>query len=237
VTIKGRLILDSPAEGSLNMAVDERLFREASEKPDFLPTLRIYGWIRPTVSLGRRQNLDDVNLRACRSAGIDVVKRFGGGAAVYHHLEEITYCFVTRPDVFPIPSGNRWREIFCSLLEKLGLESEPCRSNRQASQTTCFSSAEADEPTIGGGKWVGSARRKSRTAYLQHGSILLKRQPELMSRIIKEPAPDSSIGLADLIPGLEKDDVIPAFIEAVELVFAIQLESITEQEIVDADYL
>jgi len=45
-----RLIIDPPAEGAWNMAVDEALLDAAAETN--MPTLRFYQWQCPTLSLG-----------------------------------------------------------------------------------------------------------------------------------------------------------------------------------------
>ena len=48
-----RLIVDGPVDGALNMALDRaaQLAREMGAVP---PTLRIYGWTVPTVTLETR---------------------------------------------------------------------------------------------------------------------------------------------------------------------------------------
>ena len=45
-----RLILDAPAAGPWNMAVDEALLHSAADTGRL--TLRIYAWAEPTLSLG-----------------------------------------------------------------------------------------------------------------------------------------------------------------------------------------
>ena len=47
-----RLLVDPPASGEWNMAVDEALLLDCAESG---PTLRLYTWDTPTVSLGYRQ--------------------------------------------------------------------------------------------------------------------------------------------------------------------------------------
>ena len=52
-----RLIVDPPAAGSWNMAVDEALLAAAVD--DGVATLRFYQWNEPTLSLGYFQRYDD----------------------------------------------------------------------------------------------------------------------------------------------------------------------------------
>ena len=66
-----------------NMALDEALLllHEAHTAP---PTLRVYGWYQPTLSLGYAQNArQEVDLAACQAQGVAVVRRPTGGRAVH----------------------------------------------------------------------------------------------------------------------------------------------------------
>ena len=77
------------SDGAWNMAVDLALLRGLPTAAG-RPTLRLYGWARPTVSLGRFQGLEGVDLEACRESGVDVVRRPTGGRGVLHD-DEVTY--------------------------------------------------------------------------------------------------------------------------------------------------
>ncbi|MGL5096102.1 MAG: hypothetical protein ACRDD1_10965, partial [Planctomycetia bacterium] len=54
-----RLIVDGPADGAWNMAVDEALLLAAIEQPGGAPTFRWYRWSTATLSVGYFQNLAD----------------------------------------------------------------------------------------------------------------------------------------------------------------------------------
>ena len=223
--VKARLILDPPRDGFWNMAADETLFNNivsqgSHPEGNFAATLRIYGWSRPTLSLGRRQKLSDANLETCRLRSIDVVKRIGGGGAVLHD-SEITYCFVSRIGLAGMPDvtdAKIWRAIFVSLLESLGITGDSPESRREARpcEAACFATANSDEPTINGRKWVGSARRKSRVCFMQHGSILLKPQPAILGKLMPGSGPDISAGLTEFVPSLTGQSATDAFVSAVE---------------------
>src|SRR5207248_1466855 len=91
--LEWRLIEDRPAVGAWNMAVDEALL-EAARRDEAPPTLRFYGWARPTLSLGRHQDPDEHIDHAFRCRrGIDLVRRPTGGRAVLHD-HEVTYSIV-----------------------------------------------------------------------------------------------------------------------------------------------
>src|SRR5574341_1143833 len=93
-----RLILDGKDDGPTNMAVDQAIFRsvEIGASP---PTLRFYGWMPPTISLGYAQDMGVLDLEKCLSSGVGIVKRPTGGKAVFHD-KEVTYSLSC-----PIPSG------------------------------------------------------------------------------------------------------------------------------------
>ncbi|HBE46121.1 MAG TPA: lipoate--protein ligase family protein, partial [Spirochaetaceae bacterium] len=78
---------------AFNMGLDEALLGSVAEGKS-LPTLRFYGWKPPAVSIGYFQGLhEEVDVDACRAAGVDVVRRITGGGAVFHHYE-VTYSIV-----------------------------------------------------------------------------------------------------------------------------------------------
>src|SRR2546430_12830003 len=81
-----RLLVDAPAAGAWNMAVDEVLLDgvAAGTTP---PTIRFYGWTPPCLSLGYFQPFDVVDVDGCRALGVDVVRRPTGGRAILHDRE------------------------------------------------------------------------------------------------------------------------------------------------------
>ena len=72
------------------MAVDDALLDGLA--PGYAYTLRLYGWRRPTVSLGYAQPwAEGYDPRVARRLGIDLVRRTTGGRAVLHSVDELTY--------------------------------------------------------------------------------------------------------------------------------------------------
>lgn len=205
------------------MVADEALFISAAQLP-YAATLRLYSWDPPTLSLGRRQRLEEVNAEKCRAMGIDVVKRIGGGAAVYHG-DEITYCFVSRNDFLAVPTVGQWHAAFSLFLEKLGLTPDAANAPDASRHDgyACFACAAEDEPTLGGKKFVGSARRKSKTVFLQHGSILLSPQPDFLRELVTGAEADASIGLKTLLPSLTREAAHAALIAAIEKTFSLRM--------------
>lgn len=170
--------IDSPAApGDFNMACD--YFLPSSLKPDNGCILRLYTWSRPAISLGYHQDAAEVDLKACASEGIDVVRRPTGGRAILH-AQELTYCFIA--PVGDNSGRERLRMIYRSVhraifisLNDFGIEASfaPDRKNRQQHNPLCFATSAGTELEYEGKKIVGSAQRLLPGTILQHGSILL----------------------------------------------------------------
>ncbi len=81
------LLLDPPADGAWNMAVDETLLEDAAGEGHC--TLRFYQWAEPTLSLGYFQAYAD-RARHEASSRSPVVRRTSGGGAILHDFD-VTY--------------------------------------------------------------------------------------------------------------------------------------------------
>src|SRR5512147_2962821 len=98
-----RLLNTDHLDGATNMAIDEAISRavQANRVP---PTLRFFGWQPACLSLGQAQPGGDVDLAACRAAGVDVVRRPTGGRAILH-TDELTYSAIA-PEREPRVAGT-----------------------------------------------------------------------------------------------------------------------------------
>ena len=167
-----------------NMAVDEAVSERvaADEAP---PTLRIYGWAPPGVSLGSFQALDEaVNVGAIRRRGYDLVRRPTGGRAIIHH-DEVTYSVAIRADAL-CDGGSvvrSYREISRGIevaLTRLGVPAhipERRRATRAKAHdlpAVCFAKAMGGDMVVDGRKIVGSAQMRRAGTILQHGSIPIR---------------------------------------------------------------
>lgn len=163
------------------MAVDEAIAREAGAGR-VLPTLRLYAWDPPCVSLGRHQSLSEVDLARCRAAGVDVVRRPTGGRAILH-VDELTYS-VSGPADEPRLRGAvmdaylRLSEGLVAGLERLGFPVHKADARARVGpdvSAACFEVPSAYEIlSWDGRKVVGSAQTRKRAWVLQHGAIPLR---------------------------------------------------------------
>lgn len=169
-----RLIRSGYRDGCYNMAVDEALFLSVKEEKA-PPTLRFYGFSPACLSLGYSQRAEkEIDLSACRSLGIDVVRRPTGGRAVLHK-GDITYSVVAR---FPWSLKETYRYLSLALargLRSLGVEAQlaPARPGLRPGSPDCFASPSWYELLVGGKKIAGSAQKRDHNCFLQHGSILI----------------------------------------------------------------
>lgn len=192
-----RLLVDAALPGAVNMARDVAMLEAAADGTG-LPSLRLYGWNPPCLSLGRHQGVEAADLEFCRAEGIDVVRRPTGGRALLHHLE-LTYALAAPLGAGPLPRGlqEAYRAICGALvaaLRSLGVAAEltPGEVNLELpsprSPVPCFEAPAGGEVVVGGRKLVGSAMRAHGGAVLQHGAVLLDWDGRLQA---------GALGLAD----------------------------------------
>ncbi len=265
--------------GAANMALDAAILAavDAGEAP---PTLRLYGFAPPALSLGYGQPDDEVDFEACRRLGIEVVRRPTGGRAVLHD-RDLTYALVvpsSDPRFPPSVSGSYQvvAEALRDALSALGVRGvelaprratggeppagaagkaapgraphappgsvraplppatfdvgaraaedlapdsvvaplPPAASSRRPGESArggrgvraaCFGAAARAELLVGGRKVAGSAQRRGRHAFLQHGTILIDPDPDRLAACLRGAdaarLAASMVGLARL-PGV-----------------------------------
>jgi lipoate-protein ligase A len=241
VAARWRLLLDGPASGPWNMAVDAALL--AAAQRGAAPTLRFYSWDGAWLSLGLAQALAPERRAACRAAGIGVVQRSTGGRAVLHGAD-LTYA-VAAP-VSALPRGlratyARLGEALREGLAALGVAAERCAAGaptRRPPAFDCFGAPAPDELSVGGCKLVGSAQRRSAGGVLQHGSLRLAPDPP-GARAAAGLAGDAATSLAELGFALGAERVREALVAAFARVLDLRFEtaSLGERELAEAALL
>ncbi|MFN3308832.1 MAG: biotin/lipoate A/B protein ligase family protein [Anaerolineales bacterium] len=191
-----RLVITPPARGAWNMAIDEAIL-EAIGKELVPPTLRLYAWDPPCLSLGYAQSIAEVNLVALFSNGWDLVRRPTGGRAILH-TDELTYA-VIGPHHEPhlqggvLESYQRLSQALLKALELLNISAQakpltaanpsriqlPSESSNQPLNSSapinpvCFEVPSNYEILVQGKKIIGSAQARRKEGVLQHGSFPL----------------------------------------------------------------
>ena len=199
-----RLLKDGLRDGASNMALDETMLW-AGIKRLIRPTLRLYGWSRPTVSIGYAQDArKDIDLERCQELDLGLVRRPTGGRAVLHE-HELTYSLVAPEKVFSKPSSilEIYKEISGALiagLSLLGIEAQlvPVQRSKMPPSAFCFSSPSAYEVAVQGNKLVGSAQKRSRGYVLQQGSIIIDIDQGKLAAIFKHSSPRSCSAMTSI---------------------------------------
>lgn len=189
-----RLILDPPLPGKENMERDLEIMDEVS-KGDCPPTLRLYRWSPPAVSIGYFQDENEVvDLAACRDSGIDVVRRPTGGRAVLHD-QDLTYSIIV-PEAHPFINMGGVIDVYrgisrgivtaFSLLGIVASIAPEEESGAGLAPGSCFDTTSAYEIRVDGKKVVGSAQLRRDGIVLQHGAIIFKLPTDLYRKVLKK---------------------------------------------------
>ena len=176
-----RLLLSEPLSGPENMALDEALLENVG-RGMAAPTLRLYAWRPPCLSLGYAQPVGDVDQTALAEHQWDVVRRPTGGRAILH-TDELTYAVIAPADHPDMRGGvlesyRRLGQGLIAALDTLGLQVDPVHAEplpgAVRENPVCFEAPSAYEITVDGMKLIGSAQVRRRAGVLQHGTLPLQ---------------------------------------------------------------
>jgi lipoate-protein ligase A len=175
-----RLLLTPEGPGAWNMAVDEAILEAATHR-EVLPTLRLYAWNPPCLSLGYAQPISDVDESRLEEFGWDLVRRPTGGRAILH-TDELTYS-VCGPEDEPVLAGDilssykRLSSAILAAIEQIGIRVQALpqekNANSKSPEPVCFEVPSNYEITADGKKLVGSAQARRQGGVLQHGTLPL----------------------------------------------------------------
>jgi len=196
-----------PGGACFNMALDEAIASLVIRNKT-APTLRIYDWNHPSVTLGRFQRASDVDVMFCEEMDIPIVRRPTGGRAILHG-KELTYSFSAdtisgcfQGDLFS--SYSALSSAFLRAFLSLGLDvraSGRKKAEPFSRSPLCFSSTSFGEITVRGRKIIGSAQRRWPGGLLQQGSIPLEMLRDETERVFIKAG-----DRADCLMGLRETD-------------------------------
>lgn len=174
-----RLLITPPARGAWNMAVDEAILEHIG-RGEATPTLRLYAWAPPCLSLGHAQPFADVDMERLGQHGWEVVRRATGGRAILH-TDELTYSVIApadepRVEGSVLESYNRLAQALLRAVQSLDIPVEMKEGKAAESATpnpVCFEVPSTYEITVNGKKLIGSAQARKKEGVLQHGSLPL----------------------------------------------------------------
>ncbi|MEW6215735.1 MAG: biotin/lipoate A/B protein ligase family protein [Nitrospirota bacterium] len=225
-----RLIDSGPCRATYNMALDEAI-ATAVRKGNSPPTLRLYRWDLPSVSIGCFQKISDINIDYCIERDIPIVRRPTGGRAVLHN-HELTYSFSVKTiqGLFSKGLFDSYKKIGYALslaLTKTGLSPElkllketrhssPVTRNSQLATRNfrsplCFQSTSYGEITINNKKVIGSTQKRWPDGLLQQGSIPYAIAKDEMVKVFRLESThwlrEVFNGLKEVLPELNPDEL------------------------------
>ena len=164
-------------QAAMNMAIDEAILVEKA-KGEIPPTVRFWK-NRRAVVIGYAQKIEDeVNLNVCRDRGIQVVRRFSGGGAVYHDLGNLNYTVALEADhklIKGLDIRESYRVLSSGVVEGL----------KELEMEAVF-----DPPSdllVGDRKISGNAQSRRRGTVLHHGTLLVSADLDLLNEALNVP--------------------------------------------------
>jgi len=169
------LTLPTPAE---NLALDEALLEEAEQAECPTETLRLWEPAEPMVVVGRSSQVDrEVHREACRRAGVPILRRPSGGAAIVTGPGCLMYAFVLsyrlRPALRAVDHAHRF--VLGTLAAALGplVPDVACKA--------------ISDLAVGRLKCSGNSIRCRQDHLLYHGTLLYDFPLQLVDRYLAMP--------------------------------------------------
>ena len=205
--------------GSENMCIDGELLEKAVQTGFKEAIFRLYGWSPACVSLGRNQKDDFLAKDLLKSLNIDTVRRLTGGRALLHD-KELTYSFICPVEY--LKHGENVKESYKEIseflitkLDKIGIHTD--FGGQKPVNTKfdyCMLLSTGADLCYKGKKLIGSAQCRKNGYILQHGSILLDYDRELLEKIFKEEVDTDEItSIKEINPDITLEDLIKLFSE------------------------
>ena len=161
------LIIDSPSDNAyFNIASEEFLLRRFPTEDIFLLYVNA-----PSIIVGKFQNtLAEINLDYVQEKEIKVVRRMSGGGAVYHDLGNLNFSFHTLLADHDFGDFSQFTQPVLALLNRLGVPAVLEGRN---------------DLLVDGKKFSGNAKLAKNGKMIQHGTILLNSEMEVLGDALK----------------------------------------------------
>ena len=207
MTAKWRLVESGTVSPPESAALDEAMleWHSRGHVPD---TLHFYARSRPTVSVGYFQRVSEsVDLDECARRGVEVVRRRSGGRSIYTDPGQLIYAVVADTESVAGRGGDSFVPV-CSALARalcaLGVDARHRPVN---------------DIEVGGRKVSGSAQLRRRGSVLQHGTVIVDTDTEVMDAVLRHGTsrpservttlarllPDRHIGIGEVKSSLEAE--------------------------------
>ena len=161
------LIIDSPSTNAyFNIASEEYLLHKYPGEELFLLYVNA-----PSIIVGRFQNtLAEINLDYVTAHQIKVVRRLSGGGAVYHDLGNLNFSFHTPVGTDDFMDFSKFTQPVIDLLTGLNVPASLEGRN---------------DLLVDGKKFSGNAKLTRNGKMIQHGTILVNSEMQVLSEALK----------------------------------------------------
>lgn len=161
------LIIDSPSNNAyFNIASEEYLLYKYPKETIFLLYINA-----PSIIIGKFQNtLAEINLDYVQAHGIKVVRRMSGGGAVYHDLGNLNFSFHILLGTNDFMDFSTFTQPVVSLLNNMNIPAKLEGRN---------------DLLIDGKKFSGNAKLAKNGKMIQHGTLLISSQMEVLGDALK----------------------------------------------------
>ena len=161
------LLIDSPSNNAyFNIASEEYLLHRFPEEDLFLLYVNA-----PSIIVGKFQNtLAEINLDYVREKDIKVVRRMSGGGTVYHDLGNLNFSFHTLLGQNDFGDFSFFTRPVLNMLNGLGVPAILQGRN---------------DLLVDGKKFSGNAKLARHGKMIQHGTILLDSEMEVLGEALK----------------------------------------------------
>lgn len=199
-----RLLKTPAASAAFNMALDESILSTVAQKKAH-PTLRLYSWAVPSLSLGYAQPVSDVDQTELLYRNWQLVRRPTGGKAILH-TDELTYSITASLDE-PLVAGSlleSYQRISLALQKALQLLGTITSAKNKPGlpldqfkkEPVCFQTPSDYEITWNGKKLIGSAQARKLGGVLQHGSLPLCGDLSRITQVLAYPSESDRVSAA-----------------------------------------
>jgi len=161
------LLIDSPSNNAyFNIATEEYLLHRFPTEDLFLLYVNA-----PSIIVGKFQNtLAEINLDYVQEKDIKVVRRMSGGGAVYHDLGNLNFSFHTLLGEHDFGDFSVFTQPVVALLNKMGVPAVLQGRN---------------DLLVEGKKFSGNAKLARHGKMIQHGTLLLNSEMEILGEALK----------------------------------------------------
>jgi len=125
-----------------------------------------------SIIIGRNQNTyEEVNTAYVEENGVDVVRRFSGGGAVYHDMGVLCFCFITEDDGDSFRDFKKFTTPVIDALHQMGVEGAELKGR--------------NDLVIDGKKFSGNAMYSKNGRMTAHGTLMFDSQIEAVVKALK----------------------------------------------------